>query len=95
MAAKLSEIVVVDGVERVKERPVYRETECTVFSSGKEREIIVGLLPGDLVELRLKGSQQREYVKLSAVLQLALVKRAACERVEKEMKRKARKAGRA
>jgi hypothetical protein len=42
------------------QKPVFRLTTITtVRDGGKRREVIVGLLPGDLIEFRLKGTQRK------------------------------------
>jgi hypothetical protein len=40
---------------KYKEKPIWRETNTTVFSSGKERPILIAIQPESLL-LRTKGS---------------------------------------
>jgi hypothetical protein len=40
-------------------KPVYRETQTRVRDCSKRRLLVAGLLPGDILELRLKGTRQR------------------------------------
>lgn len=39
-------------------KPVHRETSTTVRDRSKRRVLIAGLLPGDLIQVRLKGCRK-------------------------------------
>lgn len=54
-------------------KPVYRETEnATINSAGKARKIIVGLIPGDVIEVRLKRERKSMYISAATVFRHAL-----------------------
>jgi hypothetical protein len=54
-------------------KPVYRETDhATVRSGGKERNIIVGLVAGDVIELRLKRERKSMFISAATVFHHAL-----------------------
>jgi hypothetical protein len=73
------------------QRPVYRETtHATVMSRGA-RPIVVGLIDGDLIELRLKGERHRVYVAASTVFYHALALDVARVKREKAKAKKEKK----
>ncbi len=54
-------------------KPVYRETEfATVRSSNKSKPIVVGLIAGDIIELRLKAERRRVFINVSSIFYHAL-----------------------
>lgn len=72
-------------------RPVYRETEfAAVRSGGKSKPIIVGMIEGDIVELRLKGERKRIFINAATVYYHALALELARIKREKAATRKAK-----
>lgn len=54
-------------------RPVFRETEFSSVRSGpRGKPIVVGLIAGDIIELRLKGERRRTFINVSTVFYHAL-----------------------
>lgn len=53
-------------------RPVFRETEFATVRSRTNKPIVVGLIGGDLIELRLKGERKRIHIAASTVFYHAL-----------------------
>lgn len=69
-------------------RPVYRETEFAKIISKGARSIIVGLIPGDLIELRLKNERRRIVIAASTVYYHALALEVARIKREKAAAKK-------
>ena len=72
-------------------RPVFRETEFATVRSRTNKAIIVGLIGGDLIELRLKGERKRIHIAASTVFYHALALDTARIKREKAAAKKARK----
>jgi hypothetical protein len=53
------------------DRAVYRETRRTTIFSSKERAIICGLEPGDVITLRLKGERKKIEIAVATVFRFA------------------------
>ncbi len=72
-------------------KPVYRETEfSTVRSGGKQRPIKVGLIPGDLIELKLKGERKSLVIAASSIFYHATALEALRIKRERAAARKAK-----
>ncbi len=71
---------------------VERETEARGWR-GK-RVIIVALLPGDVIELREKGTRKRWIVPVGAVYDIAVKAEVAAAKRAKAEARKAKRGGR-
>jgi len=67
-------------------RPVRRESFTIVRDKSKRRALVCALLPGDVLEFRLKGTRTRYTVGMDAAYQYA-------GRLAGEAARRARKAG--
>lgn len=73
-------------------KPVYRVTTTTrIRERGKLREIVVGLEPGDVVTVRLKGTRTTYTLPVSAVFYRAATLEADRIRAERRAKRKGAK----
>lgn len=73
-------------------RPVYRETFERVRDRGaKYREVIVGIMPGDVLSLRLKGTRYGCEIAIASVWTEAMRRKAlalaAQRRAERKQKR--------
>jgi hypothetical protein len=67
-------------------KPVYRQTETSVRDLSKRRLLIAGLLPGDVIQLRLKGCRKSYLLSVeSAYLYAAKLEG---ERLRRERKMK-------
>lgn len=53
-------------------KPVHRETASKVFSSGKEREVIVILQPPGTLGFRLKGTKTTYWLPADRLYMMAL-----------------------
>lgn len=53
-------------------RAVERETTDRVFSAGQQRAVIIGLEPGNLVTVRLKGERRKLRLPAASIHSLAL-----------------------
>jgi hypothetical protein len=75
----------------VLNKAVTRETRMEIRDRSKRRSLMVTLLPGDVVELRPKGTRARVMVDIETVWQLAMKLEAARVRDERAKARKAKK----
>ena len=71
---------------RLKKR-VVRQTE---FSFDQRRQLMVALVPGDMVEVWHKGCRKKWEVPVTAVLHLAMKMELAARKREKAAAKKAR-----
>ena len=72
-------------------KPVYRETEfSTVRSGNSAKALVVGLIDGDMLELRLKGERRRIFINATTVFYHALQLDLARIKREKAAAKKAR-----
>lgn len=53
-------------------KAVFRETKHATVRSRVDRKIVVGLVEGDIIELRLKGERRRIHIAVSSVFYHAL-----------------------
>lgn len=72
-------------------KPAYRVTNHATIESKGPRKIVVGLIDGDLIELRLRGEQRRIYIPASAVFRYALALDVARIKREKAAAKKAKR----
>ncbi len=77
-------------------KPVKRVSGSIVRDCGKIRNLVVTLYPNDTIGLRPEGTRQKreERVTLTSCYALAVRQRVAAERIEREAKKKAKKAER-
>jgi hypothetical protein len=76
-------------------KPVSRLTETAVRDRGRKfRQIVVSLLPGDVIELRLKGTRFAAAMAISSVWYEAITRKALAEAKQKRAERKARREAR-
>lgn len=75
----------------VLNKAVTRETRMEIRDRSKRRSLMVTLLPGDVVELRPKGTRKRVIVDIETVWHIALKLEAARAREERAKVRKARR----
>jgi hypothetical protein len=68
-------------------KAVHRLTEAEIRDGSAKRKIVVGLLPGDLIEIRLQGMRRRLTVSIEAVYHLAARQQAEADRREKKRKK--------
>ena len=73
-------------------KPVYRLTDTLVRDRSTRRLLIAGLLPGDVIEVRLKGTRQRVSVPIEHVYYLGQRLLAAERAAEKRRRRLSAKA---
>ncbi len=66
---------------------VERETFGTIFSQGKEREVIVTLQPPNVIGFRLKGSQDTYYLTTEGCYMVAIQAEAASAKRARKAKR--------
>ncbi|WP_372826521.1 hypothetical protein [Polaromonas sp.] len=71
-------------------KPVTRETSAFVRDGGRVRAV-VATIAGGCLELRLKGTRQRETVELSGLWHQAVKARVWLQRMEKKAARAARR----
>ena len=71
-------------------KPVYRESRAMVRDRSKFRPLIAGLVPGDVLTLRMKGCRQVEMVPFDTLYHYAVRLRVAAERAARVAARKAR-----
>lgn len=71
-------------------KPVTRETDARGWR--RKRNLIVSLLPGDLIELREKGTRKRWTITIEAVYDIAVKAEVAMAKRAKAEARKARRA---
>ena len=69
-------------------KAVHRETETTVRDKGARRELVLSLLPGDLIGVRLKGTRTTYTIDSVAAYHFAVKIQVA---YDKRMKAKAKK----
>ena len=69
-------------------RPVYRVTQYATVRSKSDKKIVVGLIDGDIIELRLKGERKRIFINASTVFYHALALDVARVKREKAAARK-------
>jgi hypothetical protein len=72
-------------------KPVYRVTYDLVRDRGKSRALVAGLLPGDMIEVRMQGTQQRASVPIVDVWYYAMRKKAQQTLRERTAARKAKR----
>ena len=72
-------------------KPVYRVTYDTVRDRSKTRALVAGLLPGDMVEVRMQGTQQRASVPIVDVWYYAMRKKSQQTLRERATARKAKR----
>lgn len=72
-------------------KPVHRETNTTVRDGSKRRLLIAGLLPADLIQLRLKGCRKSYTITVEQAYYYAAKLEGERLRREKIAKRKASK----
>ena len=73
-------------------KAVRRETQITVRDRSKRRNLIVTLLPGDVIELRAKGTRKAYVLDIETVYQVAMKIEADHVRRAKDAARKSKKA---
>lgn len=71
---------------------VERETEARA-GRGTRRNLIVALLPGDVIELREKGTRKRWLLPVDAAFSVAVKMEVAAAKRAKAEARKAKKGG--
>lgn len=74
-------------------KPVYRESQATIRERGRSRAILVGIMPGDVLELRLKGTRRRYILGIATAFYQAVRLQAEHEKRERAALRRARRAG--
>lgn len=77
-----------DRAVRRKTRERYNVLYC---NSRKAREIVVAILPGDVLEFREHGRRCRWYLAIETAFRYAVRIKAFAEAAEKAKKRKSRK----
>lgn len=70
-------------------KAVFRVSGATIRECGRARQVIVGICPGDVLELRLKGTRRRYQVGISTVFYQAVRLTAEFEKRERAARRKA------
>lgn len=75
-------------------KAVYRVSATTIRECGRARQIIVGLCPGDVLELRLKGTRRRYLLGISSAFYQAVRLKGEQDKREREARRKARRSAR-
>ena len=73
-------------------KAVRRETQITVRDRSKRRSLIVTLLPGDVIELRAKGTRKAYVLDIETAYQVAMKIAADHVRRAKDAARKSKKA---
>lgn len=68
--------------------PVHRETGARIRDAGKTRAVIVSLLPGDVIQFRLKGTRTSYVLPIDAEFYRAARLHAERLRAEKRAARK-------
>lgn len=77
-------------------KAVFRETVAMVRDRGRHmRPVVVGILPGDVISLRLKGTRFGCEIAVSSVWYEAMARKAIAEAKAKKLQRKAKREGRA
>lgn len=77
------------------EKPVHRKTRGAYsVLYARPRQIIVSLMPGDLLQFREAGRRTKYTIPVDLVMKQAVKAAALAEFREKQKARKARKAGR-
>lgn len=72
-------------------KPVFRETQAAVRDRGaKFRPLVVGIIPGDVIVLRLKGTRYGCEIAISSVWHEAMTRKAVAEAQAKRAARKGR-----
>lgn len=78
----------------ILKRSIHRSTKNSynvLYHSGsKSRQIVVGMLPGDVLEFREKGRRGRYTIPIDVVFRQAVKRKAFLENMEKGKHRKAR-----
>lgn len=71
-------------------KPVHRETSTIVRDKSKRRILIAGLLPGDVIQIRLKGCRKNFYLSVEQAYYYAAKLAGEQARREKLAAKKAR-----
>ena len=75
-------------------KPVFRESYAVIRDRSKRREVVVGLLPGDVIEFRPKGTRYRVSASIdvlwSYVAKLDAANKARIKKEQREAKRRMR-----
>lgn len=74
-------------------KAVFRESSATIRERGRSRAIVVGIMPGDVLELRLKGTRRRYLLGITSAFYQAVRLHAEHEKRERAARRKAKRAG--
>ena len=72
-------------------KAVYRESSVVVRDRSKRRELIIGLLAGDLVEIRMKGTRQAVQIPVEDLWYYGNKLKARQLQAERIAKRKAKR----
>lgn len=72
-------------------KPVHRESQTTVRDRSKRRVLIAGLLPGDVIQLRLKGCRKAFHITIEAAYYYAAKLEGERVRRERNAAKKAKK----
>lgn len=72
-------------------KPVERLTQTTVRRGGKQRAIVLTLLPGDVVKLREAGCKRARYIPVMEIWGIAGKLEAAKLRADRKAKRAAKR----
>ncbi|MGZ5078633.1 MAG: hypothetical protein ACXWHZ_03700 [Usitatibacter sp.] len=79
----------------ILKKPVTRVTQTPVRDRGsKFRQIVVTLMPGDVISLRLKGTRYGAEIAVSTIWHEAITRKAIAEKKLKAAARKAKREGR-
>lgn len=74
-------------------KAIYRESQATIRERGRSRAIVVGIIPGDVLELRLKGTRRRYLLGISSAFYQAVRLQAEQTKRERAAARKAKRGG--
>ncbi len=82
------------GAATLLKKPVTRETRMTIRDRSERRSLMVTLLPGDVIEIRPKGTRARFSVDIETVFELAMKLEARRLAAEKAKTKAAKRPGR-
>lgn len=74
-------------------KKVFRESSTIIRECGRARAIIVGILPGDVLGFRLKGTRRQYVLPIGAMFYQAARLHGEEEKRQKAAARKARRGG--
>lgn len=72
-------------------KPVFRETDTAVRDKSKRRVLVVGLVPGDVIRIRPKGTHQEYDITVEQAYRYAAKLKGDALRREKAAAKKAKR----